>query len=247
MAEIIYEGELVNNPQNEKIQIQLTSDTIFWQLIKILPNKNLVSSSIEITPNQPSSPSISTTSPPKSMSFAENMVQHSDNNSNNVTDSFFKKNSLKTPISAHKPPVVNSMHLRDIVGCEAARGPDKKHSTCFLRLYTYPSQKTLFSKVCARRRKEVLWACDRHKTFAENHEEVKKWEMHIKKLLIPCQEKELLVLINPYGGSGKAIETFQFYAKPILAEACMQYQCIKTGMYCYHHEVVIFTYLLVNF
>jgi len=47
--------------------------------------------------------------------------------------------------------------------------------------------------------------------------------------LRPLAERRLLVLVNPFSGTGKALHLFQQHVVPVFAEASLQYQLVVTG------------------
>ena len=220
MTTVVYEGELLTHPQGEHVWLQITKEKIVWKAIEneISPKCNTETSKEPII-----SPSTSSNQSTRAHSISEELTK------NDKKENIPQKNFLKRRSSFQKATVTHSLILRDLSGCEAARGPEKKDITCYLRVYAYPYHKSPFSKSTFRRRREVLFACSKYKTFAENHEEISRWRVQIKGLLKPHSQKQLLVLLNPFGGAGKALEIFHFYATPILAEAGLQYTCIKTG------------------
>jgi len=59
--------------------------------------------------------------------------------------------------------------------------------------------------------------------------------------LSPLPERKLLVLVNPFSGSGKALHVFQRHVVPMFAEAGVQYQLVVTGTF-----VCLFLIFLLN-
>ena len=50
----------------------------------------------------------------------------------------------------------------------------------------------------------------------------------VSNLTTPVARK-LIVYVNPFSGSGKAMKIYEKYVKPMFAEAEIQHQLVKTG------------------
>ena len=59
-------------------------------------------------------------------------------------------------------------------------------------------------------------------------------------------DRRVLVLVNPFGGSGKAVRIFQRDVVPMFAESGLQYQLVVTGLICFCVDLVIHLLLSIS-
>ncbi|KAL3875800.1 hypothetical protein ACJMK2_033716 [Sinanodonta woodiana] len=134
------------------------------------------------------------------------------------------------------------LHFGDIIGCRCKKAKDEKYqSKAYLTIFLYPFKKKLFSSKLIRSRELVTFGVNASSKFEENRVLVEKWRrviMHLANNLsveltavdrcpVP-PKKNLLVLINPHSGPGKAMQIFQNDVVPMLDEAEIKYDLIKT-------------------
>ncbi|KAK3590961.1 hypothetical protein CHS0354_034533 [Potamilus streckersoni] len=134
------------------------------------------------------------------------------------------------------------LHFGDIIGCRCKKAKDEKYqSKAYLTIFLYPFKKKLFSSKLIRNREIVTFGANSRNKFEENRVLVETWRrviMHLAnnlsvelKAVDRCPvppKKNFLVLINPHSGPGKAMQIFQDDVVPMLDEAEVKYDLIKT-------------------
>lgn len=160
--------------------------------------------------------------------------QKTNHNSNNNNDSNNDEN---------KRPVGDSIHLADVVGCHCFKGKTPDDPRAYFTVYAYPFKKKILSGRKLRNRISVTFGVFHFEKFEDNLRIAEKWKNLIfylargKPVLriledienIPLNPpRKMLVLINPFSGSGKSLKLFQQQVAPMFGEADIHYKILVT-------------------
>lgn len=129
----------------------------------------------------------------------------------------------------------SSILVADIYGAKAYRGPEDDSSSYFQLYYCRVFEKK-------RDKRKICFEVSMSDSDEENSSLAEKWvrtilwlvndpEKEIESIqaernLPPC--RKLLILINPFSGSGRSVRTFREKVEPMLCEADIQYEQITT-------------------
>ncbi|XP_015766821.1 PREDICTED: sphingosine kinase 2-like [Acropora digitifera] len=129
----------------------------------------------------------------------------------------------------------SSILVADIYGAKAYRGPEDDSSSYFQLYYCRVFEKK-------RDKRKICFEVSMSDSDEENASLAEKWvrtilwlvndpEKEIESIqaernLPPC--RKLLILINPFSGSGRSVRTFREKVEPMLCEADIQYKQITT-------------------
>lgn len=136
--------------------------------------------------------------------------------------------------------------LSDIIGCHCMKCKDSYDPSAYFIVFAYPLRKP-FGQPRRRERHTLTFRANRFENFELNLEIANRWKISLLRLksgdplpgngapLATSSVKELkprtrrhLVLLNPFGGKGKALTEFKNTVVPVLGEADIQYNMIVT-------------------
>lgn len=152
----------------------------------------------------------------------------------------------------------DSVSLKDVIGCHVMRGrtdgyynhsevqPDIGDPSAYIAIYTYPLtyRGTFLNKQQRRERYVLTFRILRSPHQQDNLAVAHHWRVAILWMLrqnsLPCAKevsrfpvappltRRLLILINPYGGTGKAYQIFRERVVALLAESDIEHDLIIT-------------------
>ncbi|XP_035680290.1 sphingosine kinase 1-like [Branchiostoma floridae] len=148
-----------------------------------------------------------------------------------------------------------TLALADVLGCHTSvslrRKPTQGNQSAFLCIYSYPLKRKLLSG-SVRSRVSTSFRVDRFDNYEQNCELAEKWRIAVRCLLagqtltaetdltpslLPVRPA-LLVLLNPYGGQGKARQYFDDQVMPMMAEADVSISVVTTEYSGHAFDVV---------
>ncbi|GAB6020366.1 hypothetical protein CHUAL_003075 [Chamberlinius hualienensis] len=129
----------------------------------------------------------------------------------------------------------NQLSWRDIVGCQCMKHYKQATDKAFLCVYAYVLVKKRFGKGRKRQRICLALAVGFHQTFEQNLSVAEEWRDAIRKCLTGLDangvlgpRRNLLVLVNPHSGQGKALSIFEQKIAPVLTEAGVSFELVTT-------------------
>ncbi|XP_019628153.1 PREDICTED: sphingosine kinase 2-like [Branchiostoma belcheri] len=142
--------------------------------------------------------------------------------------------------------------LSDVVGCHCLRGRHASDSAAYFCIYAYPLRKKVISGDWTRHRVCTTFRVRTTDDHAENHTRAEQWRIAIKCLLAgqsigPQTDLEasllppsprLLILINPFGGQGKAQQIFRERVVSMLGEADISFNMVVTERSGHAHDLM---------
>ncbi|KAM5125652.1 LOW QUALITY PROTEIN: sphingosine kinase 1-like [Mantella aurantiaca] len=142
--------------------------------------------------------------------------------------------SLGATTSPSPAPPRTSLRLADCVSCHAFRGEDPKDLGGYFTAVFYPLRGMLGS---ANHRKRIsrTFRAEASRDKETNMKLARAWTQKIRQLsleqgrpfLVPPAAR-VLVLLNPRGGTGKALALFEAHVMPMLAEADARFTLLVT-------------------
>ncbi|XP_019629056.1 PREDICTED: sphingosine kinase 2-like [Branchiostoma belcheri] len=148
-----------------------------------------------------------------------------------------------------------TLALADVLGCHTSvslrRKPTQANQAAFLCIYSYPLKRKLLSG-SVRTRVCTSFRVDRFDNYEQNCELAEKWRVAVRCLLaghtvtadtdlrpslLPSRPT-LLVLLNPFGGQGKAKQYFDDQVLPMMGEADVSISVVTTEYSGHAFDVV---------
>ncbi|XP_014673634.1 PREDICTED: sphingosine kinase 1-like [Priapulus caudatus] len=120
------------------------------------------------------------------------------------------------------------------------RSRDSSESTAFITVYAYTPKKKKEAKGRSRRRTTISFAVNKSDNYEENERIAQQWKVAILcvlrtvqtgqelRLSVHAPYRRMLVIINPYGGQGKARKIFEDNVSQIFTEADIYYKLMTT-------------------
>nr|XP_033815880.1 sphingosine kinase 2 [Geotrypetes seraphini]XP_033815881.1 sphingosine kinase 2 [Geotrypetes seraphini]XP_033815882.1 sphingosine kinase 2 [Geotrypetes seraphini]XP_033815883.1 sphingosine kinase 2 [Geotrypetes seraphini]XP_033815884.1 sphingosine kinase 2 [Geotrypetes seraphini] len=145
--------------------------------------------------------------------------------------------------------------LRDVAGCHAPRGciTSDTHAAYF-SIYAYPRKKRKVAVGSSRTRQRLVrtFQVDGEADYAQNRAVAEKWAVAIKCLLlgIPVgseteispgllpRPRRLLLLVNPQGGRGLALQHTHAHILPMISDADISFNLVQTERQNHARELV---------
>ncbi|CAH1273485.1 SPHK2 [Branchiostoma lanceolatum] len=142
--------------------------------------------------------------------------------------------------------------LSDVVGCHCLRGRHVSDSAAYFCIYAYPFRKKVISGDWTRHRVCTTFRVKKTDDHDENHAQAEQWRIAVKCLLVgqsigPQTALEaqllppsprLLVLINPFGGQGKAQQIFRERVVAMLGESDIGFNMVVTERPGHAHDLM---------
>ncbi|XP_015267548.1 PREDICTED: sphingosine kinase 2 [Gekko japonicus] len=154
------------------------------------------------------------------------------------------------PDSDHRTVV----RLVDVAGCHTLRSHTLADRSAYFCIYAYPlkKRKVAVSAGRARQRTARTFQVDGAESFVDNQAMAEKWAAAIKCLVlgIPISSeteiapsllprpRRLLLLLNPFGGKGNALQWCQAHVLPMITEADISFNLIQTERQNHARELV---------
>nr|XP_056719438.1 sphingosine kinase 2 [Euleptes europaea] len=154
------------------------------------------------------------------------------------------------PDSDHRTVV----RLVDVVGCHTLRSHTLTDRSAYFCIYTYPlkKRKVAVGSGRARQRTARTFQVDNAECYAGNQTIAERWAAAIKCLVlgipisseteITCsllpRPRRLLLLLNPFGGKGNALQWCQTHILPMITEADVSFNLIQTERQNHARELV---------
>ncbi|KAJ7314017.1 hypothetical protein JRQ81_005895 [Phrynocephalus forsythii] len=146
------------------------------------------------------------------------------------------------------------LRLIDIVGCHTKRSHTVANSSAFFCVYAYPLKKRKVAVGLSRSRQRVAktFQVDSAEHFEDNLRVAEKWAVAIKCLVLGVnisseteiirsllpRPRRLLLLLNPFGGKGNALQWCQSHILPMITEAEVSFNLIQTERQNHARELV---------
>ncbi|XP_063798812.1 sphingosine kinase 2 [Pseudophryne corroboree] len=134
--------------------------------------------------------------------------------------------------------------ILDMVGCHTLRSHGSNDVFAYFSIYSYPLKKKKVAMGSTRTRQRLVrtFRVDKTSDYEQNQAIAEKWAISIKCLIqqIPISSetdvvpdhqprpRRLLLLVNPFGGRGNALQQCQTHILPIITEADISYNLIQT-------------------
>ncbi|XP_078511066.1 sphingosine kinase 2 isoform X2 [Lissotriton helveticus] len=144
--------------------------------------------------------------------------------------------------------------LTDMVGCHTLRSTTSCDPAAYFSVYSYPLKKKKVGMSSSRTRQRTVhtFCVDGATEYTQNQALAEKWAMAIKCLVlgIPItseteiepsllpRPRRLLLLVNPCGGRGHALQYCQTHILPMITEADISYNLIQTERQNHARELV---------
>ncbi|CAD5116839.1 DgyrCDS5685 [Dimorphilus gyrociliatus] len=149
---------------------------------------------------------------------------------------------IAAPSCKSNTPKLPVIFLDDIVGCCILKSSRKDESAAYLKVVSYPKRKKFLTRKSLRRKVQHVFKAQSALSYQDNENVVHKWHLVISNLLdnVPVnsstdlttlkevKKRHFLILINPFGGRGKAKQIFYEEAEPILKECNVSYDVVLT-------------------
>nr|XP_060636341.1 sphingosine kinase 2 [Anolis sagrei ordinatus] len=146
------------------------------------------------------------------------------------------------------------VRLVDVVGCHTMRSHTVANSSAFFCVYSYPlkKKKVAVGSGRARQRMAKTFQVDSSDHYEDNLHIAEKWaaaikclvlgisissETEISRSLLP-RPRRLLLLLNPFGGKGNALQWCQNHILPMITEADVSFNLIQTERQNHARELV---------
>ncbi|XP_008115402.1 sphingosine kinase 2 [Anolis carolinensis] len=146
------------------------------------------------------------------------------------------------------------VRLVDVVGCHTMRSHTVANSSAFFCVYSYPLKKKKVAVGSGRARQRVAktFQVDSSDRYEDNLHIAEKWaaaikclvlgisvssETEISRSLLP-RPRRLLLLLNPFGGKGNALQWCQNHILPMITEADVSFNLIQTERQNHARELV---------
>ncbi|KAH0626449.1 hypothetical protein JD844_001427 [Phrynosoma platyrhinos] len=146
------------------------------------------------------------------------------------------------------------VRLIDVVGCHTMRSHTAGNSSAFFCVYSYPLKKKKVAVGSGRVRQRVAktFQVDSSERYEDNLHIAEKWaaavkclvlgisvssETEISRNLLP-RPRRLLLLLNPFGGKGNALQWCQNHILPMITEADVSFNLIQTERQNHARELV---------
>ncbi|XP_060636341.2 sphingosine kinase 2 [Anolis sagrei] len=146
------------------------------------------------------------------------------------------------------------VRLVDVVGCHTMRSHTVANSSAFFCVYSYPlkKKKVAVGSGRARQRMAKTFQVDSSDRYEDNLHIAEKWaaaikclvlgisissETEISRSLLP-RPRRLLLLLNPFGGKGNALQWCQNHILPMITEADVSFNLIQTERQNHARELV---------
>ncbi|KAG8140528.1 hypothetical protein E2320_003206 [Naja naja] len=136
------------------------------------------------------------------------------------------------------------IRLIDVVGCHTLRSHTVANQSAFFCIYAYPLKKKKVAVGSGRARQRIAktFQVDGAERYKDNQALAEKWATAIKCLVlgIPIsseteigrnllpRSRRLLLLLNPFGGKGNALQWCQNHILPMITEADISFNLIQT-------------------
>ncbi|XP_069463137.1 sphingosine kinase 2 [Ambystoma mexicanum] len=144
--------------------------------------------------------------------------------------------------------------LTDMVGCHTLRNRTSADAAAYFSVYAYPLKKKKVGMSSSRTRQRTVhtFRVDRAAEYAQNKAVAEKWAMAVKCLvlgvpitsateIVPSllpRPRRLLLLVNPFGGRGHALQYCHTHILPMITEADISYNLIQTERQNHARELV---------
>ncbi|XP_030064057.1 sphingosine kinase 1 [Microcaecilia unicolor] len=133
------------------------------------------------------------------------------------------------------------LSLADCIGCCSFKGKDPTDLGAYFSVFCYPVKKKWWRSRAARQREAKTFRLEPCRDLEENLKTAERWATKIRELsaqrlpeekegLYSClpQARQLLVLVNPFGGKGQAQHLFYSHVLPMLTEADIGFNLVVT-------------------
>ncbi|ETE73087.1 Sphingosine kinase 2, partial [Ophiophagus hannah] len=146
------------------------------------------------------------------------------------------------------------IRLIDVVGCHTLRSHTVANQSAFFCIYAYPLKKKKVAVGSGRARQRIAktFQVDGAERYKDNQALAEKWAAAIKCLVlgIPIsseteigrnllpRSRRLLLLLNPFGGKGNALQWCQSHILPMITEADISFNLIQTERQNHARELV---------
>ncbi|XP_034275437.1 sphingosine kinase 2 [Pantherophis guttatus] len=146
------------------------------------------------------------------------------------------------------------IRLIDVVGCHTLRSHTAANQSAFFCIYAYPLKKKKVAVGSGRARQRIAktFQVDGAERYKDNQALAEKWAAAIKCLVlgipisseteISCnllpRSRRLLLLLNPFGGKGNALQWCQSHIRPMITEADVSFNLIQTERQNHARELV---------
>ncbi|KAM4703990.1 sphingosine kinase 2 [Rhinophrynus dorsalis] len=144
--------------------------------------------------------------------------------------------------------------LLDMVGCHTLRSRSSVDLFAYFSIYSYPLKKKKVTMGSSRTRQRLVrtFRVDESSDYDQNQSIAEKWATAIKCLIqgipISCETeivpellpraKRLMLLLNPCGGRGNALQQCHAHILPMITEADISYNLIQTERQNHARELV---------
>ncbi|KAJ1131255.1 hypothetical protein NDU88_009594 [Pleurodeles waltl] len=144
--------------------------------------------------------------------------------------------------------------LADMVGCHTLRSTTSCDPAAYFSVYSYPLKKKKVGMSSSRTRQRTVhtFCVDGATQYAQNQALAEKWAMAIKCLVLGVpitsetelepsllpRPRRLLLLVNPFGGRGHALQYCHTHILPMITEADISYNLIQTERQNHARELV---------
>ncbi|KAM8927042.1 sphingosine kinase 2 [Pelodytes ibericus] len=144
--------------------------------------------------------------------------------------------------------------ILDMVGCQTLRSRGSGETFAYFSIYTYPLKKKKVTMGSSRTRQRSVrtFRVDEASAYDTNKVIAEKWATAIKCLIqgIPISSdtefvpdllprtRRLMLLLNPCGGRGNALQQCQSHILPMISEADISYNLIQTERQNHARELV---------
>nr|XP_028559880.1 sphingosine kinase 2 isoform X1 [Podarcis muralis]XP_028559881.1 sphingosine kinase 2 isoform X1 [Podarcis muralis]XP_028559882.1 sphingosine kinase 2 isoform X1 [Podarcis muralis] len=146
------------------------------------------------------------------------------------------------------------LQLIDVVGCHTMRSHTIANQSAFFSVYAYPlkKRKVAVSSGRVRQRTARTFQVDSADCYEDNLKVAERWaaaikclvlgipissETEISRSLLP-RPRRLLLLLNPFGGKGNALQWCQNHILPMITEADIGFNLIQTERQNHARELV---------
>ncbi|XP_025063571.1 sphingosine kinase 2 [Alligator sinensis] len=144
--------------------------------------------------------------------------------------------------------------LADVVGCHTLRSRVTTDCAAYFTVYAYPlkKRKVAMGSGRARQRTARTFQVDGADNYNKNQAMAEKWAVAIKCLVLGVpvssetdislsllpRPRRLLLLLNPFGGRGNALQWCQSHILPMISEADISFNLIQTERANHARELV---------
>lgn len=146
------------------------------------------------------------------------------------------------------------MQLIDVIGCHTMRSHTIANQSAYFCVYAYPLKKRKVAVGLGRTRQRAAktFQVDSSECYEDNQKVAEKWAAAIKGLVLGIslaseteitrnllpRPRRLLLLLNPYGGKGNALQWCQTHILPMITEADVSFNLIQTERQNHARELV---------